>query len=231
MGKFVKAARSERPTAVGSPSAEGVHSLEVRWIFPGRLETTMAEWFGRFPAVLESREDSYLHGPRWRGFSVKVRGGRAFEVKVYRGSPGTLDVAGRARGRMESWQKWSFPFDPSGQDHTDPVGWVLVRKRRRIIRFPLAGERAREGGPEPGEQRGCVVELTEVGAGSGAWWSLGFEATGPDGLLRRNLEATARLVFADALPAGLELGTDDSRSYTEWLGGLPGAEVTQPAEG
>jgi hypothetical protein len=23
-----------------------------------------------------------------------------------------LEVAGRARGRMESWQKWSFPFSP-----------------------------------------------------------------------------------------------------------------------
>lgn len=227
----MKAAQSERPAAAGVPSADGVYSLEARWIFPGRLETATADWFGRFPTVLESREDSYLHGPRWRGFSVKVRGGRAFEVKVYRGSPGILDVAGRARGRMESWQKWSFPFDPSGQDHADPVGWVLVRKRRRIIRFPLIGEGSRGGGPKPGEQRGCGVELTEVGVGSRAWWSLGFEATGPDGVLRRNLEATARLVFADALPAGVELGPDDSRSYAEWLGALPDAELTRSAEG
>ena len=39
------------------------------------------------------------------GLSVKVRGGRALEVKVYRGSPGILEVARRARGRMESWLK------------------------------------------------------------------------------------------------------------------------------
>ena len=28
---------------------EGFRSLEVRWIFPGRLETAVAGWFGRFP--------------------------------------------------------------------------------------------------------------------------------------------------------------------------------------
>jgi hypothetical protein len=87
-----------------SPVTEGVRSLEVRWIFPGRLETAVAEWFRRFPAGTESREDTYLLYPQLPGLSVKVRGGEALEVKAYRGSPGILEVAGRARGRMESWQ-------------------------------------------------------------------------------------------------------------------------------
>ena len=121
-----------------SPVTEAVRSLEVRWIFPGQLETAVAGWFGRFPAGTESREDTYLLDPRLRGLSVKVRGGGALEVKVYRGSPGILEVAGRARGRMESWQKWSFPFSPLGQDSGDPAGWRPVRKRRRISRFSLA---------------------------------------------------------------------------------------------
>jgi hypothetical protein len=30
--------------------------------------------------------------------------GQALQVKLYRGSPGLLEVAGRARGRLESWQ-------------------------------------------------------------------------------------------------------------------------------
>ena len=98
-----------------SPVTEGVRSLEVRWIFPGELETAVAGWFGRFPAEMESREDAYLLDPNLRGLSVKVRGGRAFEVKVYCGSPGILEMAGGARGRMESWQKWSFPYDPPDQ--------------------------------------------------------------------------------------------------------------------
>ena len=53
-----------------SPVTEGVHSLEVRWIFPGRLETAVAGWFGRFPAWRESREDSYLLDPQLDGLSV-----------------------------------------------------------------------------------------------------------------------------------------------------------------
>jgi len=65
---------------------------------------------GDQPAETQSREDTYLLNPQLRGLSVKVRGGSALEVKVYRGSPGILEVPGRARGRMQSWQKWSFPF-------------------------------------------------------------------------------------------------------------------------
>src|SRR6266496_4446848 len=82
------AAQPERPVT------EGVRSLEVRWIFPGQLDTAVAGWFGRFPARMESREDSYLLDPHVRGLSMKVRGGVALDMKVYRGSPGILEVAG-----------------------------------------------------------------------------------------------------------------------------------------
>ena len=55
----------------------------MRWIFPGQMETGLAEWFGRFPAESQSREDTYLVDPQLRGLSVKVRGGSALELKVY----------------------------------------------------------------------------------------------------------------------------------------------------
>ena len=141
---------------------EAVRSLEVRWIFPGRLEAAVAGWFGRFPAGTESREDTYLLDPRLPGLSVKVRGGRALEVKVYRGSPGILEVAGRARGRMESWQKWSFPVSPLGQYSGDPAGWRPVRKRRRISRFSFASGQIVARAPGLGQEPRCDVELTEV---------------------------------------------------------------------
>ncbi|HEV3288419.1 MAG TPA: hypothetical protein VG123_05460, partial [Streptosporangiaceae bacterium] len=95
-----------------TPVTEAVCSLEVRWIFPGRLPSAVAGWFGRFPARTESREDTYLLDPQLPGLSVKIRGGQVLEVKAYRGSPGILEVTGCARGRLESWQKWSFPFSP-----------------------------------------------------------------------------------------------------------------------
>jgi hypothetical protein len=68
------------------------------------------------------------------------------------------------------------------------------------------------------------VEITEVHTHGQHWWTLGFEATGPASLLRSALEATAALVFAQALPGGAEPGLDESRSYAEWLYQRPGAD-------
>ena len=68
-----------------------------------------------------------------------------------------------------------------------------------------------------GDERGCEVELTEVRTSGQDWWTLGFEATGPDDLLRGQLQATAALVFAQALPGGAQPGPDESSSYAQWL--------------
>lgn len=206
-----------------SPATGGIRSLEVRWIFPGQLEAAIAGWFARFPAELETREDTYLLNPRLRGLSVKLRAGAALEVKAYQGSPGILDVAGRARGRMESWRKWSFPFAPPSHGGRAPAGWRLIRKTRRISRFSLASGPIRVYGPGLGEEAGCAVELTEVLTRGQAWWTLGFESVGPPHLLRSQLEATAARVFAETLPGEVEPGLNDSRSYAEWLVQWPGA--------
>jgi hypothetical protein len=139
-------------------------------------------------------------------------------VKAYRGSPGILEEAGRARGRLQSWQKWSFPVSPLSPGSGDPPGWRPVRKRRRISRFSLASQPIVASAAGLGQQPRCEVELTEIRLSGQDWWTLGFEATGPADLLRSELEATATLVFAQALPGGAEPGPDDSRSYAEWLG-------------
>jgi hypothetical protein len=208
----------------GNSVTEGVCSLEVRWFFPGQSGTAVAGWFGRFPAETEAREDTYLLDPQLRGLSVKVRGGVALDVKVYRGSPGILYLPGRACGRMESWQKWSFPSAPRGQDSDDLADWRPVRKVRRISRFSLASTPVSAQAPGLGQKPRCAVELTEVRTHGRDWWTLGFEATGPDYLLRRVLQSTAALVFAQALPGSVAPGLDESRSYMEWLRQRPGAE-------
>ena len=204
-------------------STEGTVSLEVRWIFPGRLPAAMAEWFDRFPVEIQAQEDAYILDPRLPGLSVKIRGSAAFEVKVYHGSPGILDAGGRARGLLQSWQKWSFPVAPPGAASGGPAGWRLVRKQRRITQFPLAGGQVRAVAAGPGAEQGCAVELTEARLSEEAWWTLGFEAIGPTSLLRNHLEATAAHVFGLAVPDGIELGTMNSTSYVEWLHSLPGS--------
>ena len=202
---------------MASPGSAGVDSLEVRWIFPGRLGTAAAGWFGRFPVTPESREDTYLLDPALRRRSVKVRGGGPLEIKVYRGSQGVLDLAGRARGLMEYWRKWSFAVSPLSQAGGDPPVWRPVRKKRQLSWFSLGRPMAVRA-PRAGQEPACTVELTQLTTSGQDWWSLGFEATGPAGLLRGELEATAALVFAEAMPGGLEPGPDQSRSYAEWLG-------------
>jgi hypothetical protein len=207
----------------GSLVTEGVRSLEVRWIFPGPLGPAMTGWFQRFPARTESRQDTYLLDPQLRGLSVKVRGGAALEVKVYRGSPGILDVPG-VRGGIEAWEKWSFPFRPPSQDRADPAGWRPVLKERRISEFSLTSGQIVARGPAVIHEPRCAVELTEVRTSGHYWWTLGFEATGPADLLRSELEATAALVFTHALPGDIQAGPDESRSYAEWLGQRPRIE-------
>ena len=142
----------------GSPVTEGVRSLEVRWIFPGQLEPAVAGWFARFPAEMESREDTYLLDPQLPGLSVKVRGGGALEVKAHRGSPGILEVAGRARGRMESWQKWSFSLQPAQRGQRRP-GRLAAGTQETADLPVLTGQRADRGarrgaGPAPGVRGG-----------------------------------------------------------------------------
>ena len=120
-----------------SPVTEAVRSLEVRWIFPGQLETAVAGWFGRFSARRSHARTATCWIRSCPGLSVKVRGGGALEVKMHRGSPGILEVAGRARGRMESWQKWSFPFSPLRQDSGAAGGGDLERALRSRLAGPV----------------------------------------------------------------------------------------------
>ena len=61
---------------------EGVRSLEVRWIFSGRLPAAVAGWYGRFPVQTITLEDAYLVDPYTPGLSVKVREWRALEINV-----------------------------------------------------------------------------------------------------------------------------------------------------
>ena len=128
---------------------------------------------------------------------MKVRGGAALEVKAYRGSPGILDVTGRARGHLVSWQKWSFPVSPLSQDGAEPAGWRPVLKGRRISHFSLTSGQIAARGPRLIQEPRCEVELTEVRTLGQYWWTLGFEATGPAELLRSELEATAAAVFSE----------------------------------
>ena len=192
-----------------------VDSLEVRWIVPGPLPAPVRDWFGSFPARTETLQDIYLLQPRLSGLSLKLRDGSTLDVKAYLGSPALHGLP--VRGRVESWRKWSFPYDPHDHAESAPAGWVPVRKQRRNSWFPLAASQDPAPDPPPAAQAGCAVELTEFHVQGDPYWTAGFEATGPLGLLPDALRHAVGLVFARPLPAGVEFSLENSRSYTQWL--------------
>ena len=207
------------------PVTEGFRSLEVRWIFPGRLENAVAGWFGRFPIEAESREDTYLLEPRLHGLSVKVRGGRSLEVKVYRGGREFWMWRAAPAGAWSPGRSGPFREARSTSTATTntaaTAGWQPVRKRRRISRFSLASGQILARAPGLDQEPRCDVELTEVTTRGQDWWTLGFEASGPANLLRSALDGTAQLVFSHPLPGGAEPGLDESMSYMQWLSQQP----------
>jgi len=208
-------------------AAAPVDSLEVRWINPGPLETAMREWFAHFPAGTETRHDAYLLQPHLQGLSVKLRDGSILDVKSYLGSPGILSL--RCYGRLESWRKWSFPYQPSRAGDAALPGWIIVRKQRHKCWVPLATGHDLAPARRPAPQAGCMVELTKIHVHDQPWWSVGLEATGSAGLLRLALQHAADMAFAQPLPAGVALSLGNSRSYAQWLNQRPSPDATDTA--
>ena len=203
----------------GSPTR--LETIEVRWFRRGKLPESMLEWFGAQAADVEVREDVYLVADQLPNLSVKIRGGRELDVKVFRGSQGDERVPGRARGWIDCWEKWTFPFVSAVPQQPSRPGWTVVAKARRLRSFVLVdglavpADRGGSSGPE------CAVELTSVLLGGKAWWTLGFEATGSTEGRRAVLDAAMARVFEDPLPDGLRLQLTSSNSYAALLRKLP----------
>jgi hypothetical protein len=213
------AASDERSTATVLAQAlhvEPVNSLEVRWILPGAPGSAVRQWFARFPAKAETREDTYLVFPPMDGLSLKFRAGRTLEAKCYLGSPGLLCLPVRGLGRLESWRKWSFPDDLLRPVDKLTSAWVTVRKSRRSIRFPLSVRQDPVPEPFP-DGAGCTAELTEADVGGQPMWTVGLEATGPDERLSDAIRDAVRQLFASPLPSQAWFSLGNSWSYTHWL--------------
>ena len=173
-------------------------------------------WFRRLPVSSEAREDAYLLTPWLDGLSVKIRADAEFDVKAYRGSPGVLEVPDRATGRMEAWQKWSFPLGVQSEVAGDDATWIRVRKVRRISWFvPPDGWSASPAGLD--QRPRCAVELTDIVMGGEAWWTLGLEAGGPAAERGAAIEAAATSVFEEAMPGEMPLREEHSGPYAAWL--------------
>jgi hypothetical protein len=201
-------------------------TLEVRWIHPGRVPEAMIGWLGPFADQIERREDRYLVDPSCPDLGVKIKGGVQLDLKAFRGSSGELAVPGGGRGRLEIWEKWTFPLDEHAHPPADSSAWLTLRKLRRRRSFRLVDERAVERPVSEADLPGCTVELTEVAIGEETWWSLGIEAGGRSETLDAALHTTAASLFQGPSPEGIQLDLRDSMSYARWLGTRDGALFT-----
>jgi hypothetical protein len=211
----------EKPGGAGSDAAGrtsgGVVSLEVRWIHPGRLPALLLERLEPFEAGIEVREDLYLVDPVLPDVSVKIRGGVQLDVKAFRHSPGRLSLPGGTRGRLELWERWSFPLAAVPQPLVAAADWTRVEKRRRRRSFAPADDGLVERPRANAVSRGCSLEVTEVSIDGAVWWTLGLEAVGPLDTLHRDLHAAAVTLIDDRLSARFGLHSRASMSYFQRL--------------
>jgi len=209
----------------------GSSSLEMRWILPGQVPNAMIEWLGPFADAVEDREDQYLVNPSSDDLGVKIRGAIQLDLKTFQGSPGTVSVPGGGQGRLEIWEKWSFPLNAGAHPPADASSWLTVQKVRRRRSFRLAEGRVVERAMSEAELPGCTVELTEVAVGEHICWSLGFEAHGGWELLEAALHATVESLFPGPPPDGIRLDLENSMSYPRWIrASRPGRLASTTAE-
>lgn len=201
-------------------------SAEIRWFWRNTAPDGLVNWFcgaDRHSCIAgggETRSDDYLRDACQAELGLKRRGGRGgVEIKgLIAVLPDGLE-AGRFRGSIELWAKWT-----SGRLSLEPDSTIAVKKRRWVRKFDTTGlspievpldaeETPLDGRPWPAQ--GCNVELTEVGLpDGGVWWTLGFEAFGTISTVGNDLRAAANLLntrrppdLADGLQAG----------YPAWL--------------
>lgn len=148
------------------------------------------------------------------GTGTKLREGK-LETKLQTDVVDTINQAG-CTGIMERWQKWSARLSDVLPSETllHATGWTAVHKQRWMHvwsadapELAIVTERA---------GRGALFELTRVTVHGDEWWTVAFEAFGPEGERRPALEKVMTNVL-DQLPDHRRLQAKDSMGYPAWL--------------
>jgi len=192
---------------------------EVRWFGSGAAPEAVRDWFAAAPepVVPPSRVDHYLHLPDDDSLGVKLREGR-IEVKQRQGEKKTAAFHARVTGATAGWHKWSFPLVEGmpalAEIAETPTAWLAVHKSRRLRSYAMnADGDIHLVSPQDPPPQGCDWELAAVRLGEQLWWSVCFEAYGPNPevILHR---ITAHLLATYPPPP---LTLDQSWSYPAWL--------------
>jgi hypothetical protein len=143
---------------------------------------------------------------------VKSRG-EQLEIKVPLSDKEATAYDGIFAGRVELWAKWSI----ANADSTSWLSTVPVDKERDAIVFAVNGDTAAAKPPHEHPPEGCLVEITRLSVIGRRWWTLGFEAFGDPGKVKRHLGVVRLAVLSQ--PGGVpQLPTEGMfASYPGWL--------------
>jgi len=201
-----------------------LQTAEIRWFIAGTAPPDVLDWFHQNapqPEPPASRTDYYFRlfsGTDTLG--IKLREGR-LEVKQRVYQYGVVHLHPYVVGAMEEWHKWGFSlaeaenFLPAIK--MSPSSWIEVNKTRQQQMYQITGDDTQivpVAADSPAEQ-GCSFELTHITVAGKAWWTLGFEAFGPELRVQENLMLAATHIFAQNTPPRLRMR--ESYSYPGWL--------------
>jgi hypothetical protein len=197
-------------------------TVEVRWFYKGTIPPEIAAWFEHGEQMyddLAPRTDQYLRLAGSDALSIKLREGR-IEIKQRQRQYGAEHFHERVTGIVERWYKWSFILAGDNGAFEEKLlpaqSWIEVQKKRRLRRYNLADDRRLEALPVTTlPLQGCEFELTSLRAKGEEWWSLCFEAFGPEDTLHKSLALVAWHTMSSYPPPLLD--ADDSYSYPCWL--------------
>ncbi len=192
-------------------------TVEMRWFYPGTIPANVLAWFAgndKDDQVPARRVDHYLPLFDTDALGIKLREGRV-EVKQRRRSFGEAHLHEQVSGQMEHWRKWSFALAPEQGAETE--SWTAVHKERWLRRYyPLDDGRLQVLPVSIYPERACDLEITNVRARGQAWWTLCFEAFGPEPALKALLVQVSGQILKSQ-PPPVPLTVEASYSYPRWL--------------
>lgn len=199
-------------------------TAELRWFKAGSVPAVTAQWFqsltlGEHLPSLAAREDTYLPLPSCPYLGIKLREGR-LDIKLRRQIITALQVQDRIAGQVETWSKWSCE-DPAATTLIPAAiiteePWMPIQKSRSQRQYQQLPDHPPVSVPVNQDvEQGCTVEITALKLGANPWWSLAFEAFGPEANLSNILQTTAHRVCQTY--QGPDLLAQDSYAYPAWL--------------
>ena len=206
-------------------------SHEVRWFLEGSIDehSELRRWIQdgapspKWQGRLGGKPDVYVVVPEASNMGIKWREGQ-LQIKGLECALGTQIFSNGYSGKVERWMKWSYAGDSIARDfgawfsRSDSGPRIVEVFKTRCLRKvrinPFNGE-LNEVHPDQPIDRGGILEVTDLRAGSKAFSSVAFEAFPNDSAMHENF---TKLVneYLKTLKA-VSLKASNSLSYPAWL--------------